>query len=260
MLHDTLRGTARALRPGREQADRIEALEHEVRALREELAISTQRILDRVIEFEIRSRKDIVFAGDQDAAVESNRFARDHLVGVRHFRHPWETLDYGLSLAPTGGMALEFGVATGNTLRAIATQRGGERVYGFDSFQGLPEAWIAGMAAGAFAREDLPEVPGADLVVGLFDDTLAGFLAAHDEPLDFVHVDCDLYSSASTVLEQLAPRLRPGTVLVFDEYFNYPGWQRHEHRAWTEFVERTGIAFEYVAYTYADCQVAVRIN
>jgi hypothetical protein len=34
-----------------------------------------------VVEFEIRSRRDIVYAGDQDAALESNVFARENLVG-----------------------------------------------------------------------------------------------------------------------------------------------------------------------------------
>jgi hypothetical protein len=52
------------------------------------------RLLDRVVEFEIRSRRDIVYAGDQDAALESNVFAREHLVGAPHFGRPNETLEY----------------------------------------------------------------------------------------------------------------------------------------------------------------------
>ncbi|MEV6619668.1 hypothetical protein AB0M83_21065 [Amycolatopsis sp. NPDC051106] len=34
------------------------------------------------MEFEIRSRRDIVYSGDQDAALESNVFARDDLPDV----------------------------------------------------------------------------------------------------------------------------------------------------------------------------------
>ena len=37
----------------------------------------------------------------------------------------------------------------------------------------------------------------------------------------FAHIDCDCYSSAKVVLDLLAPRLRRGTVLVFDELMNY---------------------------------------
>lgn len=232
-----------------------------VEELRAEIIRARDEIIDRMVEFEVRSRRDIVFAGDQDAALESNVFAREHLVGARHFGSPPETLAYALSLAPkTGGMALEFGVATGNTLRAITSARGGARVFGFDSFDGLPEPWLNGMPAGAFARDDLPDVPGAELVVGLFADTLPGFLAEHPDHIDFLHVDGDLYSSAKTVLDHCGPRLRPGCIVHFDEFFNFPGWKRHEYRAWMEFVERTGVEYTYEAYTYNDNQVTVRIT
>jgi hypothetical protein len=52
--------------------------------------------------------------------------------------------------------------------------------------------------------------------------------------------------------------LQPGTVLVFDEYFNYPGWERHEFKAWREFAAAHGVDYEYVAY--ARQQVMVRIR
>jgi hypothetical protein len=47
---------------------------------------------------------------------------------------------------------------------------------------------------------------------------------------------------------------------VFDEYFNYPGWEQHEHRAWQEFVARSKIRFKYVAYTCNNEQVAVVVT
>ena len=240
--------------PGTDRLDRMST------DLRKEIVRQGDRVLDRIVEFEIRSRRDIVYAGDQDAARESNVFARENLIGTPHFGSPPETLDYALSLAPQGEMALEFGVATGNTLRRIAQVRGGVEVYGFDSFDGLPEAWLNGLPVGAFARADLPDVPRAELVVGLFADSLPGFLKQHEGPVDFLHVDSDLYSSARTVLDLCGPRLRAGSIVHFDEFFNYPGWKRHEYRAWTEYVERTGVEFEYVAYTYNDNQVTVRIT
>ena len=39
------------------------------------------------------------------------------------------------------------------------------------------------------------------------------------------------------MLEHVGPRLRPGSVVVFDEYLNHPGWEDGEHRAWTEYLE-----------------------
>ncbi|GAA3573073.1 class I SAM-dependent methyltransferase [Amycolatopsis ultiminotia] len=243
---------------------RLGELEQELRRTREDLQAEIvrqgDRLLDRVVEFEIRSRRDIVYAGDQDAALESNVFARENLIGAKHFGSPKDTLQYALSLAPSGGMALEFGVASGNTLRTIAAARGGSGVYGFDSFDGLPEAWLNGMPAGAFARDDLPDVPGAELVVGLFSDSLPGFLGNHPGTVDFLHVDSDLYSSAKTVLDQVGPRLRVGSIVHFDEFFNFPGWQRHEYRAWNEHVEKAGLEYRFEAYTYNDNQVTVRIT
>jgi predicted O-methyltransferase YrrM len=132
-------------------------------------------------------------------------------------------------------------------------------VYGFDSFQGLPEAWRPGFPADTFAVGDLPDIPGAELVVGTFDDTLPGFVEQHPGPVDFLHVDCDLYSSTKTVLHHVGPRLHPGSIVVFDEYFNYPGWQDHEHRAWLEHVGQTGLRFEYAGYTVDHEQVIVRV-
>ena len=78
-------------------------------------------------------------------------------------------------------------------------------------------------------------------------------------PVDFVHVDCDLYRSTKTVLDHIGTHLHPGSIVVFDEYFNYPGWQEHEHRAWSEYVEQTGLRFEYVGHTVDHEQVIVRV-
>jgi hypothetical protein len=50
-----------------------------------------------------------------------------------------------------------------------------------------------------------------------------------------------------------------GTVIVFDEYFNFADWEEHEHRAWVEFVAETGLTFEYLGYTADDEQLAVRL-
>lgn len=241
----------------REQAEQIERLRDELRA---EIARAADRVVDHTTRIEIRARRDMIAAGEVAAATESAAFIRDRMTAAVHFDNPPATLEHALTLAPTGGLALEFGVYSGQTLKMIATARQGEQVYGFDSFQGLPETWRADFPAGTFAVPEPPDVPGAELVVGWFADTLPGFLAEHEGPVDFLHIDADLYSAAVTVLEHVGPRLRPGSIVVFDEYFNYPGWQRHEHLAWTEYVERTGTEFSYEAYTYDHEQVVIRVG
>lgn len=267
---DFLRAAARAklqravdevVRPYHEaQIAQNERLREEIGGLRVELRRETDRIVEFSRQVEIRARRDVFAAGERIAVEESARLVAEQMSGAVPLPHPHATLEHALSLAPTGGMALEFGVYTGTTLKIIAAARGGKQVYGFDSFEGLPENWRAGYPAGTFDIDGRPQVSGAELVVGWFDKVLPEFLAEHPGPVDFLHVDADLYSSAKTVLEAVGPRLRPGSVVVFDEYFNYSGWQEHEYRAWQEYVAATGIAFTYACYTLDNEQVAVRIT
>jgi predicted O-methyltransferase YrrM len=98
------------------------------------------------------------------------------------------------------------------------------------------------------------------LHAGWFDDTVAPFIAQQQQPVSFIHIDCDLYSSTLTVLRACRERLQVGTVIVFDEYFNYPGWEQHEVRAWKEFVAERGLSYEYIGYAARHYSVAVRIT
>ncbi|WP_448641039.1 class I SAM-dependent methyltransferase [Geodermatophilus sp. URMC 63] len=177
---------------------------------------------------------------------------------ARVFRTPFAVLDHALAAAPPTGLVAEFGVHSGSTLRRIARARSG--AHGFDSFQGLPEDWRPSHPRGTFALSTLPSVGDAELHVGWFEETLPPFLEGNDQPAALLHLDADLYSSTATVLTALANRIRPGTVLLFDEYLNYPGWEQHEHRAFTEYVEHTGVRFDYIAYNSRGQQVAVQIR
>jgi predicted O-methyltransferase YrrM len=202
---------------------------------------------------------DIDQIGFLAAAVTSSAYAQQHMRGVPRHADDIALLRAALGLRRVPGLVLEFGVATARTTNFIAEQVG-EPVYGFDGFAGLPEDWRPGFPRGVFASETLPPVrANVELVVGWFDRTLPAFLDAHPGPASFVHIDCDLYSSTQTVLAQLRERIVPGTVLVFDEYFNYPGWQMHEHRAFAEFVAATARRYEYVGLVPSHQQVAVRI-
>ena len=97
------------------------------------------------------------------------------------------------------------------------------------------------------------------LHVGWFDATLPAFLAQNAEPLRFVNVDCDLYSSTKVALDALAPRVGPGTVLVFDEYIINDAWMKDEFKAFQEVVAEHGWKYEYLAFSVTDCQAAVRL-
>lgn len=217
------------------------------------------RLVENVAAARDWQRRDLRYAADVAAAASSAAFIQEHLPTVLALPDPATTLRYAAGLVKIPGMALEFGVATGSTLRQIVQHLPGRPVVGFDVFTGLPEDWRTGFPAGMFSQP-APLVPGAEIVEGLFADSLPGFLATHPGPVAFLHLDADLYSSTATVLRYAGPRLVPGSIVLFDEYFNYPSWQRHEHRAWQEFVAQTGIRFAYEAYAASNEQLVVRIT
>ena len=123
-------------------------------------------------------------------------------------KHP-ALVEHVVQEASLPGLYLEFGVGRGKSIRWIGAHAD-RTVYGFDSFDGIPEYWN-GNPVGAFAQSKLPKVPdNVKFEVGLFDATIPGFLEAHSDPVSLLHVDCDLYSSTVTIFAALGPRLQPG--------------------------------------------------
>jgi hypothetical protein len=170
-----------------------------------------------------------------------------------------DLLRFALSRAPDEGLVLEFGVEKGASLRWLARHTP-RTVHGFDSFRGLPHDWTGTKEeAGKFDMQGrLPQVPAnAKLHVGWFDATLPGFLAAHPGPVALLHVDCDIYESTVTIFALLGERLVPGSVIVFDEYFNYPGWRLHEFKAFQEWLAATGRSYRYLGFAAEKGHVAV---
>ena len=151
-----------------------------------------------------------------------------------------DLLSHIVQIAKQGvdGLWMEFGVFEGDTINLIA-ELADQIVYGFDSFDGLPEDWQISdrqiSKAGTCSVTAIPKVKeNVILVVGLFQDTLQDFLKLHTEPASFVHIDCDLYSSTRSILSRL--KFQKGTIIIFDEYQNYPKWREGEYKAFEEFL------------------------
>jgi hypothetical protein len=208
---------------------------------------------------------DTEFTAVRLASEESARYVLEHMRTVPNFDtdydlHEW-VVKTQLSADLSTGMILEFGVATGRTLNQFAHWLPDRVIHGFDGFEGLPEDWTSRMRKGFFARSNLPRVKSnCELHVGWFDQTLPGF-AKHqgNRPIQLLHVDCDLYSSTVTILNNLKHNIVPGTVIVFDEYMNYPGWQLDEFRAWQEHCAKYKIRYEYIGRVSKHQKVAVRV-
>lgn len=227
----------------------------------------TEKLLRDILK-QVRTTREIpsTALGLRAAAVQDSV---DHVRGDDRFasaqvhQHNVDALVHAMPHAADGkGLVVEFGVHKGHSLTILADRFPDLTVHGFDSFEGLPEAWTGSREdAGAFdVGGNPPELPvsNVEFHVGWFDRTVPEFADATSEPFRFVHLDADLYSSTRTVFEGLSDRFVPGTVMVFDEYFGYHGWRQHEHRAFTEFLKsRPDLDFE--AVTIGHMNLGVRL-
>ena len=180
----------------------------------------------------------------EDAIRDSFETFREEMSGAMLFPEKRQIRKYCLARAierfGAGGLYAEFGVWRGHGVNLFAKQvPDGVTVWGFDSFEGLEENWTGhakGGQAGRFTlKGKLPEVePNVQLVKGWVQDTVPGWLDAEEAPASFLHLDLDTYTPTRFVLDALRPRLRAGTVILFDELYGYPGWRHHEYRAMQE--------------------------
>ena len=159
------------------------------------------------------------------------------------------------------GIWVEFGVYLGDTLRKMSAARGEARLWGVDSFRGLPEPWNntshgQSFPTGSYNVGHVPLVDGAQLLVGLFDDVLPFFVPS--SAVTLAHVDSDLYSSANSALGWLHMRTMPGTIIVFDELKNYEGFEDGEMKALYEWSLQANDVYEWI-YNGKDEQAALRI-
>jgi O-methyltransferase len=130
---------------------------------------------------------------------------------------------------------LEFGVSQGLSIRwwVENNQHADSTFVGFDTFEGLPEDWIA-WPRGAFSTNgEAPMITDGRcaFVKGLFQDTVPRWLAGREFTRRTVaHFDADLYTSTLVVLTQILPKLKPDDVILFDQFSSY----FHEYRAFID--------------------------
>lgn len=156
-------------------------------------------------------------------------------------------------------IGFEFGTASGKTANIMSL--GFDKFVTFDWFKGLPEDWRKGFEKGAFAQAKIPQLAeNVTVVMGLIEATLEGWLDEHGQKPDYFHFDLDLHDPTRYALDLLHIRgLIRGSVLVFDEFYNYPGFLAHEMRAFKEFVTEFGLSYEWIGRNVNHEQVAVRI-
>ncbi len=150
------------------------------------------------------------------------------------------------------GLYLEFGVYKGESINFYSKSLPEKTFYGFDSFEGFQEDWLGGyFCKGDFdLKGQLPTVnKNVKLIKGWIKNTLPKFLLSNDKKISFIHMDVDTYESTKEVLEILGPkRFVKGSIILFDQYHSYIGWQHGEFKAWKKFVKKHKIKYKYIMF------------
>jgi predicted O-methyltransferase YrrM len=190
------------------------------------------------------------------AFVDGAEYAAEHMRGAHASTDKNEVFLRGLDQAPQDGLFLEFGVGCGRTIN-LAAGHVNVTVHGFDRFEDQRKEWQPGVPP----KRRRPSVrPNVTLHVGRFQDTLPGFAAANDASIAFLHANFRHYTSTEIIFQHLGDRLRPGTVIVFDRYFNFPGWRNHAYRSFQELVQERSLSYRYLAYNTVGTNVAAQIT
>lgn len=157
------------------------------------------------------------------------------------------------------GDYLEFGVYVGTSLgcmdRALKGHGlAGTRLFGFDSFEGLPEAartddeglwgepgrWSSDYenTVNNLTRQGV-DWSRTILVPGWYDETLTAELRRQHAMVHagIIMIDCDLYSSAKVALDFCAPLIRREAVIFFDDWEDVEDRDLGEKRAFREFLD-----------------------
>ena len=94
------------------------------------------------------------------------------------------------------------------------------------------------------------------LIEGWVEDTFEKFLSEHEgQEIAFVHLDMDTYESTAFILEKIKKRLLPGAIILFDEFYGFPNWEKYEYKALIEKLKPDD--FKYVAF--ANRQACIEI-
>ena len=131
--------------------------------------------------------------------------------------------------------------------------------FAFDSFEGLPETNSQDgiFKEGTFftykenfkkiiKKKTNIELLDNQIIRGFYSDSLTEDLRISLPKVGIIHIDVDLYSSTVEVLDFIKPLLVEGSLLLFDDWYCFPGGSlAGERKAFIEFCEQNpGFEFE----------------
>lgn len=205
-----------------------------------------------------------------------NLYEKDELVSsYNHFKKYFPTsiflfykeqiLEYALKKSfknedSKTSLYLEFGVYKGDSVNFLAKKLQSNIIYGFDSFEGIDHDWSGYYLPEGFfnLEKKIPKLNSNVIpVVGLIQNTLPKFLKENEKKISFIHIDTDIYESAKTILSLVKPRLGKNSIIVFDELYNFPGWNVGEYRALRETFQEN--EYKFLAFAKDGQQAVIQI-
>ena len=155
---------------------------------------------------------------------------------------------------------IEFGVFSGTSINFFSNKIK-KNIYGFDSFQGLKEDWLGtSVPKGTFdLKKKIPKLNDNVIpIVGWIQDTLPKFLNEKQPKICFIHMDVDTYESSKFILEKIKPFLTNNSIILFDEIYNFEGWDVGEYKALKEVFSEED--YKFVSFAKNGQQAVIQIN
>ena len=132
-----------------------------------------------------------------------------------------ELFAYMVGTLQKGGSVYECGVYKGGTALLLAELTKDRTLKLFDTFSGMPKVSMYDLhKEGDFADTSLEAVKKllkpyshVEFHPGFIPDTFP-----EDDDIVFAHVDVDIFQSVWDCCSHIVPRLRPGGIIIFDDY------------------------------------------
>ncbi len=155
---------------------------------------------------------------------------------------------------------IEFGVYSGTSINFFSKKLNNKKIYGFDSFEGLKEDWLGtAVPKGTFnLNKKIPKLENNVIpVTGWIQDTLPIFIKEKNPKINFVHMDVDTYETTKFILESIKPNLIKGSIILFDELYNFEGWDVGEYKALREVFNDN--EYKFLSFATDSAQVVIKI-
>ena len=153
---------------------------------------------------------------------------------------------------------LELGVGDGNSARIISEFFSEKQIYGFDSFDGFKDEPVNNSFWESYQKDfknrKMPDLPkNYFLIKGYLEETFNDFVKKnnlHDVDTLLIHFDMDVYEPTKLILN-FVRNSKKKTIIMFDEFYNYEEFEKHEWRAFYEEIVCNNVNNKMLFYT--DC-------